>query len=129
MGKPKGRNEREEVSQSLSSFCSYLRSIKHQLDDRPGVLLSSEYCIFAVSIAHRSVQDGVESDSCTRADPFSAHLLRGRPQSLPMSQALLRRRDPQYRNRRPTRTSVESSFSRRRRLITRLPGKFITPGS
>jgi hypothetical protein len=71
----------------------------------------------AVSIAKRRMQDGIKSDSCRRADPSSAHLSRQRPRSLPMSRALWRRRDPQYRNRRPTRTHPLSAKRALARLI------------
>src|SRR6267142_1719133 len=42
LGKERVSNEREQVSQSPSPLCSYLRSIKHQIDDKPGILLSGE---------------------------------------------------------------------------------------
>ena len=63
---------------------------------------------------------GIKSDSCTRADPFSAHLLRRRRQFLPMSRTLLRKKDPQYRNRPPTSTSGASSLSTGRLCVFRV---------
>jgi hypothetical protein len=39
-GQTKRSNKAKQVSQSPSSLCSYLRSFKDQIADRPGILVS-----------------------------------------------------------------------------------------